>query len=216
MVPFAQVRPSDASTIFRYAQQGTTVHVDIVPTCFLVKEKPQSNTAKLFVTVAGSMNFQAADNDVLRIIHFATRVGYFKEIDASNLKHVYGIHYDYDDKTIAHPIFHSQMAPMAEFKDRINEAYHKNFDIADDCVTPLLSNIRIPTAQMDVFAVFLQLFSDHFVNESSGRDALDAYRRSIELCSIFEGSGSASCLKKAMDRRSFHSQHWYNYPSLET
>src|SRR5262249_4429006 len=83
------------------------------------------------------------------IIRFATRVGYFMEENETLLKHVYGVHYDYDDRNIAHPVFHSQMAPMTEFRERINVDYNRKFGETEDCVRRLLTNVRIPTAQMD-------------------------------------------------------------------
>jgi hypothetical protein len=105
VVPSSDVRPSRADDIFRYSQEGSGVRVEITPVSFRIKEKPQSNTADLFVTIEGNMVFENS-NDLLRVIRFHTRAGYFLE-KAHGLRHVYGVHYDHDDCLVAHPIFHS-------------------------------------------------------------------------------------------------------------
>lgn len=208
MTPFAEVRP--ANGFFKYTQDKTAVRVDVAPVSFRLKEKPQADKAKLFVTVAGYMVFESAGEDSFRIIRFATRVGYFLEKTETLLKHVYGVHYDYDDKNVAHPVFHSQMAPMTGFMERINADYHRKFSETEDCVGQLLANVRIPTAQMDAFAVFLQLFSDHFVSSSSDSAAKAAYKKSGELCGRFHGAcPDVPRLKNAIVRQSFRPQHWY-------
>ncbi len=181
-----------------------------MPISFRIKEKPQSTKAYLYVTVDGSMDLEDASHKSLRIVRFSTRAGYFLEKDATHLKHVYGVHYDFDDKLVAHPVFHSQMAPMIEFVQPINDAYHRNFDDVDNCVEPLLANVRIPTAQMDVFAVFLQLLSDHFVNSKSKDNDLGAYKKSVALCGSFNSAfPHVPRLKKAIEQQCFRPQHWY-------
>jgi hypothetical protein len=105
------------------------------------------------------------------------------------------------------------MAPMTQFKDQINKSYGRQFDVVEDCLKNVLPNVRIPTAQMDAFAVFLQLFSDHFVNAKSDKKALGAYWKSIKICSFFEGACSAACLQQAFIQQSLRSQHWYSIPS---
>src|SRR3954470_1271680 len=95
MVPFAEVRPPMAGDIFRYSQKVNAVRVDIAPISFRIKEKPQSNKAELYVIVDGSMDFEGASQELLRVIRFSTRAGYFLQKTETTLRHVYGVHYDY-------------------------------------------------------------------------------------------------------------------------
>lgn len=211
--PFADVKPSKAEEIFRYTQNAetATLEVDVRPVTFRLTEKPQNNKADLYVTVSGRICFSEAADGRLLTVHYKTQAGYFRQHpdEASKLKHVFGVHYDFDGN-IAHPIFHSQMAPMLQFKEAINRSFSKDFRDIENCIDPILANVRIPTAQMDPFAVFLQLCSDHLINEKTERSSASHYTQAIAACDFFDGAcvGLAG-FNRALERRHIKSQHWY-------
>lgn len=150
MASFAQVRPSAAEDVFRYSIDGDGVRVEIVPVCFQLKEKPQSDKAELYVTVAGWVKL-ATENDQLRSSGYSTRVGYFR-LSEGKLEHVYGIHHDFDPDLIAHPVYHAQMAPMIELADPVRDLFNLDVGPPEDFVTPILGSK--PNQQLEVRPVF--------------------------------------------------------------
>jgi len=206
-------RPKQAADIFVTQPNGNDIEVTVKPVSFRVKEKASHSSASIFVTVTGNILF--ADNstrDDLRANGFATRVGYFREIADKKLKHVYGVHYDFDDERPAHPIFHCQISSMAAYVDHINSAHHRQFDAigdGDDLVKGLLGNVRIPTAHMDPFSVFLQVIGDHLVSEVND-DGRVAFVRAQEAMSGIRSETAQTCrLSLALEQRCFRSGHWY-------
>ena len=208
MASFVQVRPSAAEEVFRCAADGDGVRVEVGPVCFQIKEKPQANKAELFVAVNGWFRL-STEGGALRSGGYHTQVGYFR-LSEGKLEHVYGIHHDFDPELIAHPVYHAQMAPMIELADPIRDHFNLNVDLAGDYVTPILANVRLPTARMDVFAVFMQLCSDHLINSESQKAQVRAYKAAITTCGFFEGAcGTIPRLGAAFANQSLRPQHWY-------
>ena len=84
---------------------------------------------------------------------------------------------------------------MARFVGDINAAHHRRFaDVvpADNLVQGLLSNVRIPTAHMDVFSVFLQVLGDHLVSEASDPEKSSSLNRVREAVSAFQSDPEAA------------------------
>jgi hypothetical protein len=208
MVSFADVKPSRAEEVFKYIQNGDTVLVQVGPVCFKVTEKPRQSIANLFIAVTGEVTFEG-DAAELRAKKFHTKVGYFLQV-RERLKHRYGVHYDYDDELIAHPVYHSQMAPMTHLSNEVNKLYHTSLEVDENPVTLILANVRIPTAQMDPFAVFMQVCADHLVNKESQSGQKSAFRQAVGHLSFFEGAcGNLPRFARALNKRSLRPQHWY-------
>lgn len=206
-------RPKQAADIFTAAPGDNGIEVTVKPVSFLLKEKASHTGKSIFVTVAGTLIFsKESTRQDLRAQGFATRVGYFREVGNKRLKHVYGVHYDYDDKLPAHPIYHCQMASMADHVQHINSSHNRMFnaiDDEDDLVKGLLGNVRIPTAQMDPFSVFLQLLGDHLVSEVNN-DGRSAFVRAQNAVAAIRSRRDPNCrLDAVVSNQCFRSNHWY-------
>jgi hypothetical protein len=210
-----EARPKAAADVFSFTIDDEGILVTIAPVSFRVKEKAAAGECAVYVTVEGTMLFSSkcAKTD-LRTTGFGTRVGYFREITDRRLKHVYGIHYDHDDKLPAHPVYHSQMATMAGFVANINASHNRSFDMIaqeDDLVQGLLRNVRVPTAYMDAFSVFLQILADHLVSASSDQKVTNAFARVQSAVTSFRSDPSAARrLDAVSEERCFRSRHWYS------
>lgn len=203
-------KPQSAGDVFKYEENSNGVTVTVAPVTFWLKEKAKGRPA-IYVTVNGELRFSptCSKND-LRTSRFKTAVGYFREINSTKLKHVFGVHYDHEPKLPAHPVYHSQMAPMLGFVNDINSAYATKYVEVEDSVKDLMRNVRIPTAQMDVFSVFLQLAGDHLLSEASPAANMKAFDRLRSAVSIFRSDPDASpMLATATQESCFRSYHWY-------
>lgn len=209
MAPSCAVRPSRVDEIFHYVD-GDPIVVTIRPVTFLLKEKPEHTRPLLYAVVEGLIHFQIEPEGNFRAIESKTRVGYFVKRN-SELAHVFGVHHDFDATHVAHPVFHSQMAPMKEYRENINEVWKERFEDVTNHVANVLTNVRIPSAQMDAFAVFLQLCSDHLVGPKSGRIEISAYRAVLQACSFYQSAYPAiPRLRTAIDQTCFRPHHWYD------
>ncbi len=203
------VRPNQAGDVFHYTD-GDPIVVTIQPVTFLLKEKPYSVQPELYVVVEGGISFRLDEGGKFRAVRSHTRVGYFLRSQGA-LAHVYGVHYDFDDELIAHPIFHSQMAPMMDLSKNINTAWKEKLTVTSNHVKHLLANVRVPTAQMDAFSVFLQLCSDHLVNSKSVRAQTSAYQAALRACSFYQSAyPDIPRLQAAVDQKCFRPHHWYD------
>ncbi|MFI4994964.1 MAG: hypothetical protein ACHQAQ_04175 [Hyphomicrobiales bacterium] len=208
------MRPKKSSDVFSYVEDEAGTHVTVKALCLHLKEKAAAIQSQIFVALEGRVSFDpSSTRKDLRTSDFQTRVAYFKEIEPRRLRHIYGIHFDHDDKLPAHPVFHSQISSIRELAGVVNDRYHRTFEPVaeeDDFVRGLLANVRIPTAHMDVFSVLLQVLGDHFVNEMS--DAM--IRKSFDLLTSASGTfkscmTGASRLGAVLDQRCFRASHWY-------
>jgi len=72
----------------------------------------------LYVVVAGLIYFRPDDGGTFCVVESKTRVAYFLK-RRGQLEHLYGVHHNFDATHVAHPVFHSQMAPMMEHHENI-------------------------------------------------------------------------------------------------
>lgn len=210
----SQVRPGDAASVFRHEHQKAyqKVKTTIGPVSFNIPSKAKTPRPDLFITIKGWIEFPDDDEGGgLRSTRFSTEVAYFAEHTPNRLKHVFGIHYDYEWRgLIAHPIYHSQMTSMAEWYEHVNAAYGRVFQEPDNHLHGIIKHVRVPTAQMDAFSVFLQVCSDHLVNENTDAAGRLAYAAIMKCCGFFECSASSiPRLTPAISATSYRSYHWY-------
>lgn len=209
-----QARPKAAVDVVTFERDADGFKVNIAPVTLLLKEKAAASECVLYVTVEGWMRYPSViDRDDLRIESYQTWVGYFREVGGASLKHVFGIHYDHDDKRPAHPVYHSQMSTMAHYVANINESWNLRYDAIPeemDLTRGLLRNLRVPTAHMDPFSVFLQVIGDHLVSEASDHDVAEAFNRLRQSLSAIKSCRSGSeRLQSVIDQRCFRGGHWY-------
>jgi hypothetical protein len=208
-------RPSNASDIFIPDVGGAAGEIKLIvkPIIFHLPERANRQDANLFIVVSGRLSFDSANlrSLPLKTRRFETKVGYFRARGRS-LEHVYGAHYDLDETQPGHPVFHSQMAPQHCFGTKIIDTYNLSGP-PDDHVSAILRNVRIPTAQMDVFSVILQICADHLIHSGSSQDVKDAFNTLVAACSFFAGAGHRlEFLNREPAISCYRSTHWYHTP----
>lgn len=188
-----RVKPFSPEQVFTSAEHTCeeTVKVNCGPAVFHLCERA-GGMPNIYVVVEGTICLKESDSadTTLRTTDFATRVGYFRPIH-NRLEHVYGVHYEMDERGDGHPVFHSQMGPLQDFAGAIRKHFRLELE-DDDYVGKMLRNVRIPTAQMDFFSVLTQLCADHLMGLNlSNRDPqiTQAFGRVRSACSFMLGAG---------------------------
>lgn len=209
----AQVQPDDGYRVFQAADSSSAnvVRFKFGPAVFNVPERATSPRPQLFVVVEGSISFRRdcfISHKLLTTDNFFTRAAYFRDRE-SGPDHIYGAHYDFALDELGHPVFHSQMRGFPEMWASVNEHFGTEGE-PDDHIRGILRNVRVPTAQMDVFAFFLQLCADHLLSRDSGPDERAAFNKLIEKSSFIRGAGYQSArLKAEAARECYRASHWY-------
>ena len=145
------VTPANAEDAFQLTDMGKVIEVTIQPIVFRLTKTANSPKSQIFVTVQGKVAFSCESGvDALLASDFKTQVGYF-QVNGNSLDHVFGVHFDYDDTLVAHPVFHAQMTSCATDLTHVTSAYDVNYRLRNDCMTGVDGRIRIPTAHMDAF-----------------------------------------------------------------
>ncbi|MCQ3810828.1 MAG: hypothetical protein KTV68_09775 [Acidimicrobiia bacterium] len=203
MNPSASVEPSNGDELFTVTTNGH-IHVAVSPFRFYLPERAKRATPNLHIVIDGWIDFDGT-NDLLRTTHFGTRVAYVRARQ-SRFEHVYGTHYDQSKDDLGHPVFHAQIKSMKDLATGIPGC---ESDAFVDKVVPILSNVRTPTPQMDIFSAVEQVCADHLLWEGSEDKVRSAYKELRNLCAFFKGSGHL------MDRFApdmadcCRSTHWY-------
>jgi hypothetical protein len=212
MYPSSDIRPKSAAEIFKAAEsKNGGSQFTIGPVVFKVPEKPSKRDANLFVVVSGWIAFSALPSTTSQpnTLSFGTRVGYFRVL-GEKLEHVYGAHYDMDETSPGHPVFHAQMASLIDMSSSISELFDAPFGVAENHASNILRNVRIPTAQMDAFSVFTQIGADHLVSEKSTPEVREAFDELRNSCDFFHGAAhKLSYLNATEAARCYRSTHWY-------
>ena len=139
---------------------------------------------------------------------FGTTVGYFRS-KRDSLDHVFGVHYDMDDGDVSHPVFHGQIGPQIEFANAINEHYQRHRCVSDK-VGCILRNVRVPSAEMDVFSVFLQICADHLIDKFSARQQRSALSTLRDSCALYLGAANRmKGLIRGGELGCFRGTRWY-------
>ena len=185
----SDVRPADPDIVFRLdAQADGAVSCDVGPVVFRFPERAMHGVPSLYIGVSGRLALRLSggnDGPALRITSFGTRVGYFRQ-KRETLEHVYGAHYDFAHREVGHPLFHAQMGSQEDFACNINEHFRQNWELRN-YVDRVLRTIRLPSAEMDVFSVFVQICADHLVWERSGTTTTHAFGRIRDSCGLLGG-----------------------------
>lgn len=187
-----RIHPFSPEQVFSSAEHACeeTAKVNCGPAVIHLCERV-GRLPNMYVVLAGSICLQESGSDgkQLRTTDFATRVGYFR-LKPDCLEHVYGVHYEMDERGGGHPIFHSQMRPFDEFVEAINKHFHMEARV-DDHVGKVLRNVRIPTSQMDFFSVLTQICADHLMGlnpPTADRQISQAFDRVRTACNFMQGA----------------------------
>jgi hypothetical protein len=214
MAADCEVRPHSHAEVFDIdSEDDQSMKVVVRPVAFRLKEKAADDRAEMFVTVFGKVNFSIdAGMDPPRACYFNSQVGYFRLAGSGSKKidHVLGIHYDYDDRTPGHPVFHAQLTSCQDHLEFINARYHPQLELRDDLMTHVARKVRLPTAHMDPLAVFVQLLADHLLNENSGSIESAAFERARTALMFFCSDPAKSRrLEEVRGNNCFRGPRWY-------
>ena len=204
MNPSASVEPAAGNEIFTVTNNGH-VRVDVSPIRFYMPERAARTAPKLHVVIEGWIEFDGTV-DTLRTTQFGTRVAYVRA-KQSQFEHIYGTHYDQSKDELGHPVFHAQIKSMMDLATEI-PGYENG--ALDDMVVPILSNVRTPTPQMDVFSVVEQVCADHLLWEGSEDEVRRAFKDLRKHCAFFTGSGHLMDRLDTDMADCCRSTHWYN------
>ena len=210
----AMARPWNADEVIRLDKgvTGDLVKVDCGPAVFKLCERADG-LPEMYVVVKGSICLRGSSQNAgrLQTMWFETKVGYFRW-KRGRLVHVYGVHYDMDERGDGHPVFHGQLGPAKEFASAIEDQFRLGGELVDR-VGSILRNVRTPTAQMDFFSVCTQLCADHLMavnpagNPAQVTAAFDGVR---SACDFLEGAAHRlSYLNAGAAPSSYRSSHWY-------
>ena len=210
------VQPRNPQAVFHVREEvsGDTVKVDCGPAVFKLCERA-NGIPKMYVVVEGSICVQESGlgSSELHTIGFGTRVGYFREA-RNRLEHVYGVHYDMDERGDGHPVFHAQFGPAKGFAAAVRKYYSlSEEEPEEDYVGRILRNVRTPTAQMDFFSVVTQLCADHLMSVSGGEqnaDVVEAFNRVRSACKFLLGAAHRlPYLSEGNGSECYRSSRWY-------
>lgn len=210
--PNASVRPNDI-TVFDSEDDAdvTAAYFKLKPVVFNVPERATHGDLNLFVVVEGRVSYQRAAfkaSKELRTSGFSTQVAYFRR-KRTVLEHVYGAHYDFAPNDKGHPAFHSQIKSFAQLAQIVRDQY--KFELPDeDRVKGILKTIRTPTAQMDVFSVFVQLCADHLLHEDSAQSEVSAFDTLLTKNGFCVGAAfQLPRLASTEAQGCYRARHWY-------
>lgn len=209
----ADIQPSDLNSVLRIRDvqdDPEAVAFALEPVVIKVPETKKASR-ELFVVVRGRFSFhreEFTDNGALVTHSFGTEVGYFVR-DGGSLVHVFGVHYDFSPRQLAHPAFHAQLQSFAELAVSVQSLYRFEAQLVDR-VTAILRTVRVPTAQMDVFSVFLQVCADHLLHSGSTREERAAFDTLLEHTAFCVGAGwRVERLVRPEAGKCYRSRHWY-------
>jgi hypothetical protein len=210
----ASVYPEDGYSILKHRSSKNGVATfEIEPILVNVPERASDSSLNLFVVVRGLMeidrdHFEASG--ALRTSQFATEAGYFR-LRANELVHVYGAHYDFAGNEVGHPVFHAQMKSFADFGEVIKARYSAEELLLEDGMKAILKTVRLPSAQMDVFAFLLQLVADHLLSRDSSDDDKTSFCELVRDSKRMQGAAfGIARLQVPPASLCYRSAHWYS------
>jgi hypothetical protein len=211
MYQSSNFRPGGVHEVFTLDETAPDEEVkfNIGPVVFNVPEKIGRGQT-LFIVVKGWLSFGDGDLAVqpLKTKSFGTEVGYFRLKDGF-LEHVYGVHYDLDEVLPGHPVFHAQLSSRTDMAQTVHDLFRVEGELKD-FFKPKLKNIRIPTAQMDVFSAILQICADHLIYKDADATVHKAFSDMCATNSFFLGAAHRmNYLSQPPANECYRSAHWY-------
>lgn len=204
-------RPIDGHQIFgliEHPKVNGQVAFTVNPVTFNVPERADG-AADMYITVKGRIYLDeeaVRTSRKLKTVSFGTEVAYFR-MRREKLNHVYGAHYDFSLNEIGHPIFHAQMKSFADRGQLVSDTFTLGCEY-EDHIPNILRTVRVPTAQMDFFALVLQICADHLMSKNSSVEQREAFEDLRKASFSIQGAGhlwgqlvqAPPCMR---------TQHWY-------
>lgn len=208
----AEIRPDDVD-VFQVLEGSSdeTAAFELRPVVFNLPERATHTDNNLFIVVQGRLSFDRQtfrDEKRLLTHRFATETGYFRRT-SNSLTHVFGAHFDFSADEVGHPAFHVQFKSFAELSDHVQQQYRLNLPLSD-AVKGVLKTVRIPTAQMDVFSLFVQICADHLLHKDSNAQEIEAFDTLLTKSRFCQGAGfQFTRLGTDEARACYRARHWY-------
>lgn len=208
----SDVRPGSSEDIFKFREVACSdeIKVEVDPVVFKFPERAEKAICSLYIVVKGWITFKSPiETDAKwRARSFGTSVGYFR-IKPNHLLHIYGVHYDCDENSFGHPVFHAQFKSQLDLLEEIRERFRERSSACDK-VKNILRNVRTPSAEMDIFSVFIQICGDHLIYEGSSTDEKAAFSQMLKSCGFFTGAAERiSHLHQPSRPYCYRSGRWY-------
>ena len=206
-------RPADGYGIFsliEHPRVAGQIGFEIAPVTFKVPERAKARAPVDIYIIARGQIYVDQDTlknyGALKTVCFATEVGYFR-MRRGKLDHIFGAHYDFSLNEIGHPIFHAQMRSYNDRGRCVSNAFQLDCE-PNDLIKDVFRGVRLPTAQMDFFALVLQICADHLVSKDSGVEEKKAFADLCRVSHAIQGAGhlwaelakAPSCMR---------APHWY-------
>lgn len=209
----AEVRPDESHVFSSVTDQSPeAAFFELRPVVFNFPEDARHRSNDLYVVVRGLISFRRREfREASRLLthSFATEVAYFRRRGGS-LEHVFGAHYDFSPDSHGHPTFHAQMKSYATFGSFVKQEYRVNDDLSADAVSGVLGRVRIPTAQMDVFSLVVQMCADHLLFAGSAPEETAAFNALLEKNAFCTGAAfQVPRLGAPQARECYRARHWY-------
>lgn len=206
------VRPT-GSEIFKVTtnEDDQEIKLSANPIVFKVSERPGNPVPNLYIVVEGWITFadQAGQIASFQTTDFGTKVAYFRHKN-NRFNHIFGVHYDMDKRDYRHPVFHAQLNSFTSYINHVEDLFPQECQL-DDSMGGVLRSVRIPTAQMDVFSVLIQICADHLIGQQPAPATTTAFESMRSAASFFIGAGSMiNYLSNPPAASCFRSYHWYN------
>jgi hypothetical protein len=209
----AEVRP-DESHVFRAVdgQSAEAAFFELRPVVFNFPEDARHRRNDLYVVVRGLISFRRGEfRETSRLLthSFATEVAYFRR-RGDSLEHVFGAHYDFSPDSHGHPTFHGQLKSYATFGAFVGREYRVNDAVSGDAVNGILERVRVPTAQMDVFSLVVQMCADHLLFAGSAPEETAAFSALLAKNAFCHGAAfQVPRLGTDEARQCYRARHWY-------
>lgn len=210
----ASFTPYSGYDVFRPVYGESTdeiVTFDVGPVTINLPVRGQAGGHDLYVVFQGKigLDVQAVrQSGQLRTRSFKSRLGYFSQVK-DTLEHVFGVHCDLDTERLAHPAFHAQLVSFGqEFLPYVQEQVP--VPLEHDRMAGVLHGVRIPTAQLDFFAIIVQLAADHLLWQKSGDDERNGFNDLLNLDRQVKGlTPEITSMRNAAARPCHRAAHWY-------
>lgn len=211
----ASVRPDNGYEVFRLdeAAGDDVVKFDVGPVVFNVPERANRGRSDLYIVVKGWLAFEGefTANAPLKTRSYGTDIGYFKR-KGDVLEQVYGAHYDMDETRFGHPVFHAQIGADLDLAEAVKARFHLDLRTESRMGT-ILGNVRLPSAQMDVFAAMIQICADHLVGEKPADEVRKAFADLRGASDFLIGAAHRLPYLNAPEPANcYQSRHWYGSP----
>jgi hypothetical protein len=188
---------------------------NFAPLVCLLPERAQKKPRSIYVVLSGYLALSVDSGAPFDTVRFGTRVGYFRSRD-SQLVHVLGLHYDFDEVLANHPVYHAQLGSQIEFVTDIENAMKRpQANDPIDMMADIFGGSRIPTAQLDFFSAMAQIGADHLLSKDGPPEAQSAFKSLTGTCATVSGSGSRhSRFARAQAEGCYRGEHWYGSEDL--